>query len=157
MQIILALILTLGSQISFGQDLMKEQIRPLNTEKKSIYTNSGTFYTRPSSGSTILNKVRNSFISSRGYERIVLDFNGKIPPQAYGHIDGQSNKVFIDLFNTNISNDVKQLKNVKFIKNIDFYTMDSDHTSVELSFVKNSNFDIFYLENPARLVIDVRK
>ena len=38
-----------------------------------------------------------------------------------------------------------------------FYNIEQDHVSVELDFKQNVSFDIFYLENPARLVIDVKK
>jgi hypothetical protein len=115
-----------------AQDLMKEQIRPLQKEKKSIYTTAGTFYTKPIKENAVLKKIRNAYVRTRGYERIVLDFDGKKPPQVYGHINGPKNKVFIDLFNTGLSSNVKQLKDVKFIKNVDFYTMDKDLTAKDI-------------------------
>lgn len=155
-RLIIALLSVLVTSVA-AQDLMKEQIRQLQKQKKSIYTTSGTFYTKPIKDQSTLTRVRNAYASTRGYERIVLDFSGVLPPQVYGHISGSKNKVFIDLFKTSISPNVRQLKDVKFIKNVDFYTMDKEHTSLELSFVKNSSFDVFYLENPARVVIDVRK
>jgi hypothetical protein len=153
----LTLLTTLFTFELSAQDLMKEQIRPLQTNKKSIYIQDGTFYTKPINKNAMLKKIRNSYVRSRGYERIVFDFDGTLPPQTYGHISGSENKIYIDLFNTQLASTVKQLKHIKFIKNIDFYTMDKEHTSVELKFVKNASYDIFYLKNPARLVIDVRK
>jgi hypothetical protein len=43
------------------------------------------------------------------------------------------------------------------LKSINFFTIEKDNVSVELQFSQKVSFDVFYLENPGRLVIDVKK
>ena len=142
---------------SFGQNLLKERIWKISSKKRSIFFDKGIFH---SEGSTSLQKligVRNSYIPSRKYERIVFDFSTTIPPRTYGHISNTQNKVYVDLFNTRLEKKINNLKNIKYVKNVDFFNLDSNKLSVELSFVDGVSYDIFYLENPGRLVIDVKK
>ena len=75
----------------------------------------------------------------------------------YLNISNKEKKVYIDFFNTSLGASVGELKDVKFLKNIDFFNIDQKSLSVELSFKEKVSFDIFYLEDHARLVIDVKK
>ena len=49
------------------------------------------------------------------------------------------------------------IKNTKYLTDIQFFNIEQDHVSVELIFKDNVSFDVFYLENPARLVVDIKK
>lgn len=145
------------SQFSFAQDLLQERIWKISSRKRSIFFDKGVFHSAANPMSQKLTGIRNSYIHARGYERVVLDFSSSKPPKVYGKISSIEKKIYLDLFNTKLGTDVEQLKNIKFLKNIDFFTIDKDNLSVELQFSKKVSFDIFYLENPARIVIDVKK
>ena len=87
----------------------------------------------------------------------MFDFSSNKPPKVYGKISKKDKKVYVDFFNTNLGAKAEQLRNIKFLKNVDFFTLDKNTTTVELNFSKDVSFDIFYLENPGRLVIDVKQ
>lgn len=139
-----------------AQDLLKERIWKISSRKRAIFLDKGVFHSPKNTIQQQLVNIRNSYVKARGYERIVFDFSGIKPPQVYGML-GQGSKIYLDLFNTTMPNQVRTPKHVKYLKNIDFYPIDSSDLSLELSFEKGVSFDIFYLEKPGRLVIDVKK
>lgn len=145
------------SQLSFAQDLLQERIWKISSRKRSIFFDKGVFHSDANPVAQKLNGIRNSYIPARGYERVVFDFTSSKPPKVYGKISSEDKKVYVDFFNTTLGTNVEQLKNIKYLKNIDFFTIDKDNLSVELQFSKKVSYDIFYLENPGRLVIDVKK
>lgn len=140
-----------------AQDLLKERIWKISDRKRSVFLDRGVFHSDANPMQQSLKDVRNSYVASRGYERVVFDFTSAKPPRVYGKISNSENKVYLDFFNTSIGTNISELKNIKFLKNIDFFTIDEDNISVELQFKQNVSFDIFYLENPGRLVVDVKK
>lgn len=155
---ILALGILLGfSSLTYSQDLLKEGIRKLSDRKKSIFHDRGIFHSDSNPKMQKLVNIRNSFVSARGYERIVIDFTGMKPPRIYGHISKTGKKVFIDIFNASMTPTIESIKTIKFLREVKFFDIEQDHISLELSFNRAVSFDIFYLENPARLVLDVKK
>ena len=156
--ILIAIALLLGfSSLTFSQDLLKERIWKLAPRKKSIFLDKGVFHSDANPKMQSLVNVRNSYVPARGYERIVIDFSGSKPPRIYGHISKDEKKVFIDLFNTTMTPTIESIKSIKYLKDVKFFDIEQDHLSVELSFNRSVSFDIFYLENPGRLVLDVKK
>ena len=145
------------SFLSFGQDLLQERIWKISSKKRSVFFDKGVFHSEANPKFQKLKGIRNSYIPGRGYERVVFDFTSNLPPKVYGKISSSEKKVYVDFFNTSLGTNVQQLKNIKFLKNIDFFTIDKNNLSVELKFNQNVSYDIFYLENPGRLVIDVKK
>ena len=141
---------------AFAQDLLKERIWKLAPRKKSIFLDKGVFHSPANPQNQRLKSIRNSYVPARGYERVVLDFTGSKPPRIYGHISKREKKVYIDFFNVSAGK-MDGIRNVKFLKEVNFFNIDEDHISAELSFKQNVSFDIFYLVNPARLVIDIKK
>lgn len=154
---LLTLILLIQSYSLFAQDLTKQRIWKISSKKRAVFLDKGVFYTSSEADSQQLKGIRNSYVPSRGYERVVFDFSSLRPPRIYGHIAGKENKVYIDLHKTSLNKAIDTVRNVKFVKNVDFFNLDKDNLSVELSFNEKVSFDIFYLENPGRLVIDVKK
>lgn len=140
-----------------AQDLLKERIWKISDRKRSVFLDKGVFHSEANPVQQELKDIRNSYVASRGYERIVFDFSSTKPPRVYGKISSLEKKVYLDFFNTSIGTSISELKNIKYLKNIDFFTIDEDNISVELLFKNNVSFDIFYLENPGRLVVDVKK
>ncbi len=156
--IISGLILVLGiGQFSYAQDLLQERIWKISSRKRSIFFDKGVFHSDANPIVQKLTGIRNSYIPARGYERVVFDFSGTKPPRAYGKMSSTDMKIYVDFFNTTLGTNVSQLKYNKFVKNIDFFAVDKDNLTVELKFFKKVSYDIFYLENPGRLVIDIKK
>jgi len=157
MKKILFVVLIVFIQTSFAQNLNSQRIWKISSKKRSIFLDKGIFHSDKANGEVELVGVRNSYVPSRGYERIVFDFNENNPPRIYGHISSSEKKVYIDLFNTKLKKSLSAIKEVKYVKSVDFYNIDKNQLSVELLFNSNVSFDIFYLTNPGRLVIDVKK
>lgn len=156
MKWILLTLLILSANVSYGQNLLKERIWKISDRKRSIYFDKGVFHSDLKSNNQMLVDVRNSYVKSRGYERVVFDFGSAKPPKVYGYISND-NKIYIDFFNTVLEKAINPVSNVKHIKEINFYNIDSDSLSAEIAFGSNVSVDIFYLENPGRIVIDVKK
>jgi hypothetical protein len=150
------LIFCLSTVISaFAQNLMEERIWRVSSRKKSIFLDSGVFHKNSDVKSSNIVGLRNSAVSGRGYERIVVDFNTSVVPKLYGHIT-TNKKLSIDFFDTAVVAAQPQLKDSKFIKSVDFINVDTKTITMEMTLKGKTSFDIFYLENPGRLVIDVR-
>jgi mRNA-degrading endonuclease HigB of HigAB toxin-antitoxin module len=152
--IITTLFLSITS--SNAQDLFGERIRKLTGSKKSIFLDSGIFHNGASGAPTTLKSIRSSFDNKLGYERIVFDFSGNAIPRVYGHIAGNEKKVLIDFFDTEIADTLGGLGNSKFVDGVNFFPLSKESLSVEVNFKKKMSVDIFYLENPGRLVIDIK-
>lgn len=155
--LLLSLIIFLGFTPAHAQNLLKERIWKISPKKRSIFFDKGVFHSGANSQMQKLMGIRNSFVPARGYERVVFDFSGIRPPRIYGHISSKDKKVYIDFFNTELSGQLKNLKNTKYLTDIQFFNIEEDQVSVELMFQSRVSFDVFYLENPARLVIDIKK
>ncbi len=138
-----------------AQNLMEERIWKVAPRKKSIFLDSGVFHMNSDLKSSNVTGVRNSAVNGRGYERVVIDFNTPAVPKLYGHITANK-KVSIDFFDTSIQTSQPNMKNSKFVKSIDFITVDGKTLTMEMSLKGKSSFDIFYLTDPGRLVIDIR-
>jgi hypothetical protein len=134
---------------------MEERIWKVSPRKKSIFLDSGVFHKNSNLKASNIIGIRNSMVNGRGYERIVVDFNTASVPKLYGHIT-TNKKLSIDFFDTAIVAAQPQLKNSTFINSVDFINVDTKSITMELTLKGKSSFDIFYLENPGRLVIDIR-
>ena len=144
------------TQVSFGQDLLSERIRKLTGRKKSIYFDKGIFHNGNNSGMSKLMNIRHNYSKTNGYERIVLDFSTKSVPRIYGHISSSERKIYVDLFNTTIVKSLDSFGNSKFVESINFFPIDKDKVSLELQTKLKVNAEVFYLESPGRLIIDIR-
>lgn len=155
----LALIfLLLFSMNSFSQSLLGDgRIRKITPRKKSIYLDKGIFHNGTVKNSSSINSIRHHFSKKRNYERIVFDFSTQKNPRIYGHISGNESKLYIDFFDTKVKNSIDSFGDSIYVKDINFYPMIDDVLSVEIVFKENVKVDIFYLESPARLVIDIKK
>ena len=77
-------------------------------------------------------------------------------PKVYGHISGAEKKLFIDLFDTTLAPEFQTSGSKHFIDKINFYPIESNYISLQIDLKANVTADVFYLENPARLVIDLK-
>ncbi len=103
-----------------------------------------------------ITSIRSSGTAGQGYERVVIDFNSATIPKLYGHISPKDQKITVDFFESNVVSNQAQLKKSKNVKTIDFINVDGKSVTMDLSMKGKASFDIFYLENPGRLVIDIR-
>lgn len=148
--------LVLGSSNAYSQDLLGESIRKVTNRKKSIYLDSGIFHNGKVENKAVLKAVRHFFNSKTGFERIVFDFEGKEIPRIYGHMAGKDKKIFIDFFSTDLNKNLNSFGSSRFVKSLDIYPIGKETVSFELSMKEKFTADVFYLENPGRLVIDVK-
>lgn len=138
-----------------AQNLMEERIWKVSSRKKSIFLDSGVFHHNSPLKESSITGVRNSAVNGRGYERVVIDFSTPTVPKLYGHIT-ENKKLSVDFFDTSMATAQPQMKNSKFVKSIDFINVDGKSVTMEMDLKGKSSFDVFYLENPGRLVIDIR-
>lgn len=139
-----------------GQDLLGERIRRITSRKKSIYLDKGIFHNGGPSVPSTLKAVRHNYNKTNGYERIVFDFGSKKIPKVYGHINSGNKNLYVDLFDTKILKGINSFGKTKFVDTINFFPISRETLSVELKFKEKVSVDIFYLDNPGRLVIDIK-
>lgn len=157
MKVLVSIVSILFITNVFAQNLNSQRIWKISSKKRSIFLDKGVFHSEANAKNIQLSGIRNSYVSSRGYERVVFDFSSEKTPRIYGHISKENKKIYLDFFDTSLNKELTSIKEVKYVKSVDFYNIDKNQLSVELSFNSNVSFDVFYLENPARLVIDVKK
>lgn len=152
---ILCLTLAISGSV-FGQDLFKERIRKLSSNKTSIYIEKGIFHNGGVKLQSTLKSLRQSFNPKQGFERIVIDFSTNQVPKIYGHISNEDKKLYLDIFETSLAKDFKTVSNTRYIEKINFFPIESNHLSIDMKLKGKVIADVFYLENPGRLVIDLK-
>lgn len=140
-----------------AQNLLEEKIWKIGSHKRSIFQDKGVFHTGSEGMPGVLQTVRHSMNKSIGAERIVFDFTGQQIPKIYGHLAKSQDKIYIDFFGTTMASNISSDSNGEYLKGVEFYPISKDILSLELNFKGKISADIFYLENPARLVIDIKK
>lgn len=157
MKCIFSILLLLSFSVSaLGQDLLGERIRRITSRKKSIYLDKGIFHNGGPTVTSILKAVRHNYNKSLGYERIVFDFKTKNIPKVYGHINSGNKNLYVDLFDTQLIKSINSFGKTKYVDSINFFPISKETLSVELKFKEKVSVDIFYLDNPGRLVIDIK-
>ncbi len=141
----------------FAQDLTKARIRKLNLSKKAVYIDNGIFHNGSTKVVSSIKAMRHSFTAKEGYERIVFDFSSAQVPRVYGNFNSKDKKLYIDFFDTSLDGAVKSFGKTRFVEEIKFFPVSEESLSLEMSLKDNVVIDIFYLENPGRLVVDVKK
>ncbi|MBF0361399.1 MAG: hypothetical protein HQK49_10320 [Oligoflexia bacterium] len=152
-----------------AQGIFEEKIRKISPVKRSVYLTEGIFIktmasagsakdaTSESSASNVsMNSIRHLYKAKEGFERIVFDFNGRAVPKMYAYVSNEDKKLYLDFFNTSVNSNIASLGKGHFVKNLLFYPIEDDLLSVEVEFKRSLNFEIFYLDNPGRLVVDVK-
>ena len=141
----------------YSQNLLNQRIRKITAKKQSVYFDNGIFHNGNSKTKSLVRSLRHSFSKTKGYERVVLDFKGNKLPRLYGHVSKIDRKIYLDLFSTNLPGSIDSFGNTKFVKAVNFFPITKESLSVEILLKDSVGADIFYLESPARLVIDLKK
>jgi hypothetical protein len=151
--ILLALVVPSGAQ-----DLTQERIRKISGRKRAIFLHQGIFHNGDVIQGSSISGIRRSYRRNSGQERLVFDFSSSKVPKIYGHINSKGRRISIDFFNTQIGSvAAKGLRRGHFLDMINFYPVDKEILSCELSFNTEVKVDIFYLESHGRLVVDIKK
>jgi hypothetical protein len=157
-KLLICIVIVFNSITVFATNLYKERVWAIPNNKKSIFLDEGIFHhelsNKVSAGKII--SVRNSYLASRGYERIVFDFANDQLGRIYGNISQKNKKISIDFSNTEIATGAANIQNSKYISSIDFYVVENDTITAEIKLSQEASFDIFYLTAPTRLVIDIK-
>jgi hypothetical protein len=156
MKFFLFISLFLFTSLAQSQDLLKERIRKLTNKKTSIYIESGIFHNGGVKGQGLLKGIRQSYNPKQGFERIVIDFGQSEIPKIYGNINSLEKKLYIDFFDTTLDKELKAITSTKYVAKVNFFPIEASHLSMELILKSKVNADIFFLENPGRLVIDLK-
>ncbi|MEI8346900.1 MAG: hypothetical protein WCG27_05505 [Pseudomonadota bacterium] len=147
------------SNLALSQDLLGERIRKIDTHKKSVFMDRGIFHNGAIKTNSQIKAIRHS-LNKEGkdtFERLVVDFTSAKVPRIYGHLSATEKKMFIDFFDTDVDPKIASFGKSKYVQNINFFPMSKELLSVEISFKNKVTTDIFYLESPGRLVIDVKE
>lgn len=142
----------------FSQDLFKERIRKIVDKKTSIYIEKGIFHNGAIVNNATLTGLRSSLNKESKFERVVFDFKDNVVPKIYGHLSKMEKTLYIDFFNTTLDKEsFKSIEKTTWVEKVNTYTLDKTKLSVELKLKNAASADIFYLKDPARLVIDLKK
>jgi len=137
-----------------AQNLMEARVQKLGTREQSIYQGPRIVHNGPQKNDALLIEIRHSFHPAKQYERLVFQFKGDKVPKIYGHIGQEVMR--LNFFKTKIDENVTMKKNGKFIKGIDLIPFQNEYVSLETLFNGPIISEIFFLENPGRLVIDLK-
>jgi hypothetical protein len=155
---IIFIFLVFMSTFVSSQDLLEERVRKISSKKKSVFLDKGIFHNgRPNVKKSSLRAIRHSYSKTKGYERVVLDFTSSKVPRIYGYISGKDKRLYVDVFGTSISKNISSFGSSHYVKRINFFPISNDSLSLELNFKDKVSMDIFYLENPGRIVVDIKK
>ena len=134
-----------------------KQIRKVIGKKKSIYIDKGVFHNGENKTSSTLLRMRHSPSNKSGFERVVFDFSSSKLPQFYAHLSSGRAKLNIDFFKTKLSKEIKPFFSSNFVKEINFFPLADETLSAEVYLKKSTYVEIFYLDSPSRLVVDLKK
>ena len=153
---LLAMTLTRAVSPVLAQDLFKERIRKLSSNKTSVYIEKGIFHNGGVKLVSTLKSLRQSYNPKQGFERIVIDFSTDKIPKIYGNISSDEKKIYLDIFETTLDKSFKTVANTRYVEKINFFPIESNHLSIDLKLKNKVIADIFFLESPGRLVIDLK-
>ncbi len=140
----------------FAQDLLQERIRKIDNRKRSVYIDQGIIHNGGENRTSTVKAIRQSYSSDRGYERLVFDFTTDELPRIYGHISKSDRRLYLDFFRTSISDGIDSFGNSQYVDSINFFPIEQGDVSVEVVFKRNVNVEVFYLDGPGRLVVDIK-
>ncbi len=134
-------------------NLAEMKVREMIGRKRGAFLTSGIFHTPGKAQTGLIKGLRYSSSQlNDGHERIVLVFKENNLPRVYGSLKGQ--EVFLDFFQTQ----KKELdfSKIKTLLKQEFIPINDKMLSLKLTFKEPITLEPFFLENPGRLVLDVK-
>ncbi len=157
MKLILTFLLIVVCGSAFALNLTSEHIHKIPERKKTIYFNSGIFHNGNKTGEAKLKAVRHSFAEKQNYERLVFDFDSNKMPKVYGGFIDAKNQLHLDFFKVSLESGVNSFGKSVMVDTINFFPIQGETLALEVNFKFKVKVELFTLENPARLVVDVIK
>ncbi|MBF0311780.1 MAG: hypothetical protein HQK52_00095 [Oligoflexia bacterium] len=147
---------------ALAQDLWQEKIVKVSPVKRGVFSERFIFFKNDTfkgeEDQGVLGPMRQFYTEGSKQERIVLDITGvKSIPSVYGFVAGDERRIHIDIFNVEASTNMASLGKSRFVKSMKVYPIGKDHLSIELELDRNLSFEVFYLTNPVRLVVDAKE
>ena len=140
----------------YGQDFFSERVRKISHDKRAVFLDNGIFHNGSSSVESSVKNFRHRYSKELGYERLVFDFTTESVPGVYAYLDGVKNKLYIDFFKTQMKGKLASGKDSIFVEEINMFLVEKDNVSIEVAFKQSAGIEIFYLDRPGRLVIDIK-
>lgn len=103
-----------------------------------------------------LKKVRSFYKKETGVERIVFDFNSSTLPKVLIYLSSYDKRLMLRMENSQRAKDLTKPIKTKMFSTYKVYSIDGKTLMSELTFKRPKEVDIFYLEKPARIVIDAK-
>ncbi len=158
MKILSLVVLLILTSISHSQNVLKENSWVISGSKKNVYFEQGIFRANGESSSpTILQNIRTHYNKNSKQERIVIDLTGTSMVSIYGSILPGKKKLTLDLMQVSKGETLPSVTKGKYLQSIDIYIIEPKLLTLELNFDAVYSFEIFYLLNPLRVVIDVKR
>lgn len=125
--------------------------------KLENYFSSGFIKTRTDiiTKKTKLEKIRAFYKEKEGYERVVLDFSTDKLPKTMVYLSSNEKRLMITMIGAQKNTEIEKPIKTEMFSTYKVFHVDNS-TTVELTFRRPKEIDVFYLEKPARLVIDAR-
>lgn len=144
--------------ISIGaQDLAKMSVFEIKKDKAQRYKLEGVFRQKNNSVKMAqIVDIRKSFNPECICERVVFDFKTSLPKEIYLVLSAKHKRIFMDLMATNTDKYFNPFAKSKKVTDIKYYKLDSEKLSVEMGLKDQSKIEVFTLDNPSRLVIDIK-
>ncbi|OFZ14364.1 MAG: hypothetical protein A2X86_05830 [Bdellovibrionales bacterium GWA2_49_15] len=136
---------------------LSTEIHKIPDRKKTIYFSRGIFHNGNKTQESKLKAVRHSFYSKEGYERLVIDFESAKVPKIYGGLLEEKNQLHLDFFKVMMPVSVGAFGNSVMVDAINFFPIQGESLTLEINFKFKVKVELFTLENPARLVVDLIK
>ena len=136
-------------------NLFEQRIREVSPRKKNIYLSEGIFH-KKSGPPSVLKEIRNGYSAQEKRERLVFEFSAAVP-RLYGALMANENKVRVDFMDTSVENLTGNSNTQHFLKGVHLYPVEKGRLSIEIDLTFGLTYDIFYLDNPGRLVLDIKK
>ncbi|MBI2521602.1 MAG: hypothetical protein HYV97_14395 [Bdellovibrio sp.] len=156
MKLIVSFLLLTVSVSIYALNLSSE-IHKIPDRKKTIYFNRGIFHNGNKTQETALKAVRHSFYEKQGYERLVFDFESDKIPKIYGGLVDGKNQLHLDLFKVKLPSNISSFGNSVIVDGINFFPIQGESLTLEINFKSKVKIELFTLEGPSRLVVDVIK
>ncbi len=140
-------------------DMLEEaqsRLKHLATVAPKLSVVAKTTTTKSMGSGSALSAVR--VWSSPEYTRVVLDLNRSVQYQSH-QLRGKDPRIYVDLKGAKISSEISGKQQVKdgIVSRIRSSQLDPSQVRVVLDLTRDGDYQVFALENPDRVVIDVRK
>ncbi|MBP9674782.1 MAG: hypothetical protein KBD63_06760 [Bacteriovoracaceae bacterium] len=135
-------------------DFSKQNIWEITGRKRAVYQQKGIFHSTGFVKKSTLSKVRGSFNNKEQTQRIVFELTTNRIPKIYGYKASEDQKIFLDFFATDLKQELAF--SGKYIEKIITYDLSKEMLSLEIILKGKRQFDAFFLDNPARFVIDIK-